>query len=121
MINQESSLLLDGMGTETVLPMTFSFQNLGYTIKGKKNNPDKVLLKNISGIVKPGSVLAIMGPSGAGKTTLLDVLANRSTKGLRQGTIKINGEEFTSHQSAFRRVTGYGKLNFTFFGNYAQN
>ena len=55
---------------------------------------DKSILKNISGGVNSGHVLAIMGPSGAGKTSLLDLLAGRSTVSGFQltGSISVNGK-----------------------------
>nr|QST15005.1 ABCG2-like5-1 protein [Diaphanosoma celebensis] len=46
----------------------------------------KLLLKNVSGVVKPGEFLAIMGASGAGKTTLLNRLTFRNT-----GNLKVTG------------------------------
>lgn len=53
----------------------------------------KVILDNLSGTVKPGEFLAILGASGAGKTTLLNYLSakdiSRNLK--KQGTILING------------------------------
>ena len=96
---------------EEVLPVTFAFNSITYSVPAKGES--KKLLNNVSGIVKPGTVLAIMGPSGAGKTTLLDVLANRVSKGDLSGNLTINGETFASRQAqkAFRRITGYGKTN----------
>lgn len=92
---------------EVVLPLTFAFQHLRYSIRTKKES--KVLLDDISGIIRPGTVLAIMGPSGAGKTTLLDTLAGRATRGHLEGQITLNGRSFGSRQGqqSFKRVTGY--------------
>jgi ABC-type multidrug transport system ATPase subunit len=42
---------------------------------------DKVILKGVSGFVKPGQLLAIVGSTGAGKTTLLDLLAGKVRNG----------------------------------------
>ncbi|CAG5130203.1 unnamed protein product [Candidula unifasciata] len=54
--------------------------------------PTKQVLKDISGIVHPGSLLAIMGASGAGKSTLLNVLTHRNTKSyVFSGDIRLNG------------------------------
>lgn len=43
----------------------FRFKNINYVVKSK--GEDKIILDNVSGTVKWGHVLAIMGPSGAGK------------------------------------------------------
>jgi ABC-type multidrug transport system ATPase subunit len=40
----------------------------------------KHILKNVSGIAKPGELLAIIGPSGCGKSTLLKYLSQRFEK-----------------------------------------
>ncbi|KAH1028333.1 hypothetical protein HUJ05_001694 [Dendroctonus ponderosae] len=49
-----------------------SFSNLSFTVKQGKQ--DKVILKDVSGRIRPGELTAIMGPSGAGKSTLLNIL-----------------------------------------------
>ncbi|TVU51300.1 hypothetical protein EJB05_02711, partial [Eragrostis curvula] len=52
----------------------------------------KAILSGVSGIARPGEVLAIMGPSGCGKSTLLDALAGRLSGSVTQkGDILING------------------------------
>ena len=43
-------------------------------ISGKE---EKHLLQNVSGLVRPGEVLAVMGPSGAGKSSFLDTISGR--------------------------------------------
>mmetsp|Transcript_34469 Transcript_34469/g.60493 ORF Transcript_34469/g.60493 Transcript_34469/m.60493 type:complete len:589 (+) Transcript_34469:40-1806(+) len=59
---------------------------------GKKLGKKQVLF-DLTGEVKPGSFLAIMGPSGAGKTTLLNCLAQRylgARVARSKGVISIN-------------------------------
>ncbi|CAJ0768638.1 13762_t:CDS:1, partial [Entrophospora sp. SA101] len=62
----------DNLTTE---PISLSWKDLSYTITDPKSKKQKCIIRNASGIVKPGEVLAIMGPSGAGKSTFLDLLA----------------------------------------------
>ena len=49
----------------------------------------KQLLQQVSGYIKPGQLVALMGSSGAGKTTLMDVLAQRKDSGRIQGSIMV--------------------------------
>ncbi|KAF9196484.1 hypothetical protein BGZ50_000104 [Haplosporangium sp. Z 11] len=81
------------------IPATLMFKDMSYTVGGKE------VLTQVSGLVKPGQVMAIMGASGAGKTSLLDILAKRHKSGSVHGHIYVNGKT-VSHQE-YKRVVGY--------------
>ncbi|WP_145048036.1 MULTISPECIES: ABC transporter ATP-binding protein [Paenibacillus] len=63
-----------------------------YKVYGDKFNKQEVL-RGIDLGVRKGEFVGIMGPSGSGKTTLLNVLS--SIDRVSQGTIEIEGKEFT--------------------------
>ncbi|RKP01830.1 hypothetical protein CXG81DRAFT_11477 [Caulochytrium protostelioides] len=63
------------------------------------------ILKGVSGMVRPGEVMAIIGASGAAKTTLLDILACRNKSGRVHGDIRINGRRVSAEEHA--RQIGY--------------
>ena len=69
------------------------WSNLEYKSAPTKQAPSKTIIKNVSGIVRPGEFLAIMGPSGAGKTSLLNALSGKYQKNLLKvsGKVVING------------------------------
>ncbi|KAG0337411.1 hypothetical protein BG004_007662 [Podila humilis] len=81
------------------IPATLMFRQMEYVAGGKD------VLRQVSGLVKPGQVMAIMGASGAGKTTLLDILARRNKTGAVSGQIHVNGQVVSTQQ--YKRVVGY--------------
>ena len=54
------------------------------------------LIDNVSGMVKSGRVLALMGPSGAGKTTLLNGLSGRAKYARVTGSVRFAGRKMSS-------------------------
>ncbi|XP_056136589.1 broad substrate specificity ATP-binding cassette transporter ABCG2b [Lampris incognitus] len=80
---------------------TVTFSNLHYCVQESrgvccKKGPEKYILKDVSGIIRPG-LNAIMGSTGSGKTSLLDVIAGRKDPaGMRQGRVLIDGKAVTS-------------------------
>ncbi|WFD27170.1 hypothetical protein MNAN1_002166 [Malassezia nana] len=91
-----------GKGQLDVSDEIFSWENINYdiTIKGKPRR----LLNDVSGIVAPGKMTALMGESGAGKTTLLNVLAQRVDIGVVTGHFFVNGHPLPR---SFQADTGY--------------
>lgn len=90
--------------------VSLKFEDLCVVTTRKKNfwskqTQQKQILKNISGIVYSGQLLAIMGPSGSGKTTLLNLLAGRlSASGnlIGSGRITVNGKK--REPGSFKKV-----------------
>ncbi|KAK3846546.1 MAG: ABC-2 type transporter-domain-containing protein [Linnemannia gamsii] len=83
----------------------FAWEDLDYVVPYKADpSGKKQLLTNIAGLVKPGTMTALMGSSGAGKTTLLDVLAQRKSMGTVTGQVEVDGLPL---RRDFQRTTGY--------------
>ena len=78
----------------TVAPAEcFSWNNVCLSIPIKKEKP-KVILQDITGKIKAGQVVAIMGGSGAGKSSMLNTLAGRiSNNSILSGDILVDGKE----------------------------
>jgi len=90
-----------------VKPVEITWKNLTSSIMvGKrKKKTRRVLLNNVNGYVRPGQLLAIMGPSGAGKTTMLNLLAGRAYHQKISGQVLINGKEVP--QTDYNQFTGF--------------
>ena len=61
------------------------------------------IMQGVSGSLKHGTIIAIMGPSRAGKTTMLNLLSGKVDR--TSGIIKINGEE--KEMCEFKDVIGF--------------
>ncbi|GAB2280006.1 ABC transporter G member 7 [Dionaea muscipula] len=91
-----------------VFPVTIRWSNITCSISDKSSKSIRFLLNNVSGVAKPGRLLAIMGPSGSGKTTLLNVLCGQLAASPRlhlSGVLEINGERASKklYKSAYVR------------------
>ncbi|KAK4306529.1 hypothetical protein Pmani_021646 [Petrolisthes manimaculis] len=103
--------------------ITYSWQNINVfarTTQGcgrKKTTSEKHILKNVSGLVRPGELLAIMGASGAGKTTLLNVLTFRSDFSLKiTGKLHVNGQRVSPEMLTSR--SAYVQQDDLFIGTF---
>ncbi|ESQ54531.1 hypothetical protein EUTSA_v10024656mg [Eutrema salsugineum] len=98
------------------LPITLKFENVVYTVKVKEpkswlcqtkgKTKERTILKGLTGIVKPGEILAMLGPSGSGKTSFLTALGGRVSegKGKLTGNISYNNKPFSK---GVKRATGF--------------
>eukprot|EP00117_Sycon_ciliatum_P036739 scpid32794/ scgid27614/ Protein white len=75
-------------------------------LRGEPAPEPKPILKKVSGSVRPGWLVAVMGASGAGKTTLLNALCGRSASNMSlEGVLNINGQLVTPHD--IKRISAY--------------
>jgi ATP-binding cassette subfamily G (WHITE) protein 2 (SNQ2) len=107
-----SSSMSETKGDVSVGETTFTFENIDYFVhhEGK----EKQLLQSVSGYVKPGQLVALMGSSGAGKTTLMDVLAQRKDSGRIEGSIMVSVhriQDCRSFAKLYSRSTGILKVS----------
>ncbi|XP_068753100.1 protein white-like isoform X1 [Montipora capricornis] len=67
------------------------FKRMCFQTEEDNTPKKKQVLFNVSGKVKAGSLLAVMGASGAGKSTLMNVLAHRNISHMEvSGTVEVN-------------------------------
>nr|QNH67975.1 ATP-binding cassette transporter subfamily G-like protein 9 [Brachionus plicatilis] len=75
----------------------------------------KMILNNVTGVIQPGSLCAIMGASGAGKTTLLNILNFRDkSKLIIESDVRVNGRPVNLKKIS--EYSGYVKQNDIFIG-----
>ncbi|XP_054798832.1 ABC transporter G family member 22-like [Prosopis cineraria] len=93
------------MQMEPTLPIHLKFEDVKYNVplRGEKSSGEgKYILHGITGSVRPGEILALMGPSGGGKTTLLNILSGRTR--FNSGSITYNDRPYTK---SLKKRIGY--------------
>ena len=80
----------------------FTWNDVEYTVPYQGGQ--RQLLNKVSGYIKPGTLIALMGASGAGKTTLLNTLAQRQKTGIVRGEMLVDGRPLGME---FQRATGF--------------
>nr|NP_001403484.1 protein scarlet [Nicrophorus vespilloides] len=86
---------------------TIAWRDLNVFVRDRKGDPVsiKTIISGVTGAIKPGSLVALMGSSGSGKSTLMSALAYRTSKDLIvEGDILINGRaigDYMRHMSGF--------------------
>ena len=87
-----SVALAEARGIESV-PLRVEFKDICFKVKHREDpTKEVVLLHPASGVLEPGSLIAVMGPSGCGKTTLVDCISGKKTAPY-EGTVLVNGGE----------------------------
>ncbi|KAG9415770.1 hypothetical protein AC1031_000148 [Aphanomyces cochlioides] len=94
-------------------PCVLSWSDINFTIVQKGHT--KHILTNVYGRSAPGEVTAIMGPSGSGKTTLLDILADRTSSGIVEGAVLVNGKP---RDKNFRLLASYVAQEDSLLGSF---
>lgn len=81
--------MLNSTARELAYPVHLAFQNIGCKPTGTK-----APISNISGVIRPGRITAIIGPSGAGKSTLSQFFLGRGEircTAHSKGSVFLNG------------------------------
>ncbi|KAK6187469.1 hypothetical protein SNE40_005491 [Patella caerulea] len=89
------SVRLDSGSFEGKKASTITLHNIQYSVPVKTKpccgaTYDKIILKDINGIFRPG-MNAILGPTGSGKSSCLDILAGRKDPSGLRGNLLIDG------------------------------
>ena len=75
-------------------------KNLSVSINGR------IILDDLSLVVRDGEIAALMGPNGSGKSTLSYVLAGRKDYTVEAGDILLNGESLLDFEPDVRAAKG---------------
>jgi ABC-type multidrug transport system ATPase subunit len=83
------------------------FHDLSLTI----DTTGATVLDDLSGIIRPGELTAIMGPSGSGKTSFMTAIAGRAHYGTLHGSLLLNGEPIDPKSRGYQRKIGFVPQN----------
>lgn len=105
-----------GLVKSNIAGNTSIVDNTNVSISPSPIAQHKIILNQVSGIARQGTITSLIGPSGSGKTSLLDILSTRST--YQKGDVYVNGLPITGNagrMKALKRRTAYIKQQDIFF------
>ena len=70
-----------------------------------KQGQEKIILNNISLVIEPGQLIALVGGSGAGKSTLMKSLLGIAPT--NSGNVYLNGDDLRKNWAVYRSQIGY--------------
>lgn len=96
--------------------VTFSHVSFAYS-----DEPDTMVLNDVSFQIKPGETIALVGPTGAGKTTIVNLISRFYD--ITKGDIYVDGHSLkeVSIQSLRRQMGIMTQDNFLFSGTIKEN
>ncbi|GMF24121.1 unnamed protein product [Phytophthora lilii] len=80
------------------------------SLAAKKHTVKKHILKNVSGVLKPGTITLVLGQPGPGKSSLLKLLSGRFPNGKNvtlDGAVTYNGYPFSEFRKNLPQFTSY--------------
>jgi len=85
------------------LKKSIKIENLAFHYK--KNNEDKIIIKDASFQIEKGSKFGIFGKSGSGKSTIIDILAGIHIP--NKGKVLVDGENISKNSLSWYSQIGY--------------
>ena len=96
-VNKDANKIRTVYNSSLIYDVVKFFKSLGSGYTGRQQTATKVVLNEISLVLKPGRMYLVLGPPGAGKSTFLRAIAGRLSvdRGSHvKGTVTYNGKTF---------------------------
>ncbi|KAE9173689.1 ABC transporter G family member 36 [Phytophthora fragariae] len=104
-------MVKDESNAKTELPTLINVLKSSYQeMRSSKHVVKKQILKNVSGVFKPGTITLVLGQPGSGKSSLMKLLSGRfpSDKNVTiEGEVTYNGTPATDMQSHLPQFVSY--------------
>ncbi|ETI35815.1 hypothetical protein F443_17912, partial [Phytophthora nicotianae P1569] len=87
-----------------------SIKKKATAFSSKKNVVRKEILKNVSGVFKPGTITLVLGQPGSGKSSLMKILSGRFPKDKNvtvEGAVTYNGEQLENLSKRLPQLVSY--------------